>query len=416
MHQKFPVPPFPSFGELVYEVCIRSGLVPTNDDDPLYNELKSFKDERKRPALRPIHFPKHVLVDVEKRLAGFIKDDTLALCIFVNVRMFLEFYNALIVTSDATLFSREQLEESVLWPSAFASISATFLKIFTELFPGVDTEVILSDPSPLALYIRTVCKAGSTDYKEICQFRANKYDIQSDNCRQTLDDWLSGKSVPRLDSCQDVLDAMSMGEDTSSLVWMLTARLLSRTAPHHREQILYHLKQDSGLADTTELFRALKRQAGWNLGKKLNIGPDRPYAKLRAALFDPAVPRDGAAVEDMITRLVKTWEPIAEHTTHEIEWFRGRYLVLCGKPEQAYEHYLAAYNLGAGRDQKIYQEVIDEALALAGKLGNKKGVRRFSELLYLYWTTEWNGCDETLPEHFERKFPEALRYPLLTSV
>jgi hypothetical protein len=86
--------------------------------------------------------------------------------------------------------------------------------------------------------------------------------------------------------------------------------------------------------------------------------------------------------------------------------------VLCGNHEQAYEHYLAAYNLGAGRNPKIYQEVIDEALALAGKLGNKKGVRRFSELLYVYWETEWDGHEETLPEHFERKFPEALRYPI----
>jgi len=410
MQHKYPVPPFPSFGELVYEVCIRSGLVPTNDDDPQYNQLKSFKDERKRPALRPIHFPKHVLVDVEKRLAGFIKSDMHAFLIFGAVRKFLESYSALIVTSDATLFNREQLEESVLWPSAFASISAIFLKIFTELFPGNDAEELLRHPSPLALHIRTVCKAGPTDFKAICQFRADKYNIQPDNCRHTLDDWLNGESVPRLESCQDVLDAMNMGNDTSSLVWMLTARLLSKTAPHHREQILYHLKHDNGLPDTIELFRALKRQAGWDLGEKLNIGPDRPYSKLRAALFDPAVPRDGAAVEDMIARQVKTWEPIAEHTMHEIEWFRGRYLVLCGKPEQAYEHYLAAYNLGAGRDPKIYQEVIDEALALAGKLGNKKGVRRFSELLYLYWSTDWDGQEESLPEHFERKFPQALRY------
>ena len=414
MHQKFPVPPFPSVGELVYEVCIRSGLVPTNDSDPLYNDLKSFKDERRRPALRPINFPKHVLVDVEKRLAGFIKDDMHALLIFGTVRKVLESYSALIVTSDATLFSREQLEESVLWPSEFGSMSAIFLRIFTKIFPGVDAEELLSHPSPLALHIRTVCKSGPADFKTICQFRAEKYDIQPDNCRHTLDDWLNGRAVPRLENCQDVLDAMNLGNDTSSLVWILTARLLSRTASHHREQILYHLKPDNGLPGSSELFRALKREAGWNLGKNLTIGLDRPYAKLRAALFDPAVPRDGSAVEDMIARLVKTWEPIAEHTMHEIEWFRGRYLVLCGKPEQAYEHYLVAYNLGAGRDPKIYQEVIDEALALAGKLGNKKGVRRFSELLYMYWTTKWDGKEESLPEHFERKFPSALHYPVCT--
>ena len=416
MAQKFPVPPFPSAGELVYEVCIRSGLVPTNDKDPLYNELKSFKDERKRPALRPIRFPKHVWVDVEKRLAGLIKSDMHALLIFKAGRQFLESYGALIVTTDATLFSREQFEESVLWPSTFASMTAVFLKVFSRIFPGVDAKELLSNPTPLAFHLRTICKNDVDDYKMICHFRAEKYNIQPDNCRTTLDEWLKGEAVPRLESCQDVLDAMDLGDDTSSLVWMLTARLLSKTAPHHREQILYHLKPENGLPKSHELFRELTRNAGWELGKKLNIGPDRPYGKLREALFNPTVPRDGAAVEDMIARQVKTWEPIAEHTMHEIEWFRGRYLVLCGKPEQAYEHYLTAYNLGAGRDPNVYREVIDEALALAGKLGNKKGIRRFSELLYMHWTTEWDGEEASLPEHFERKFPKSLHYPVCTSM
>ncbi|MEA9433406.1 hypothetical protein [Aeromonas caviae] len=72
------------------------------------------------------------------------------------------------------------------------------------------------------------------------------------------------------------------------------------------------------------------------------------------------------------------------------------------------EHYLAAYNLGAGRDPDIYQNVLDEALALAGRLGKKRLVDRFDGLLGLYWTTEWDRDPSTLGEHFERKFPQSL--------
>ena len=59
---KLPISPYPSIGEIVYEVAVRSGLVLSTDNGNLYDDLKAFKDERKRPGLDPIEIPSTILL------------------------------------------------------------------------------------------------------------------------------------------------------------------------------------------------------------------------------------------------------------------------------------------------------------------------------------------------------------------
>lgn len=199
-----------------------------------------------------------------------------------------------------------------------------------------------------------------------------------------------------------------MGEDVASRVWLVVSRLLAKTSPEHRALIADWISADEPLPNSVELFNALRKKIAWDVGAKLSIGPDRPYTKLQAALYDPSVPRDSTAVEDMLRRLEITWAPIVEQSSHIVSWLRGRYLVLSGRYEEAFECYLAAYNYGVGRDPDIYRIVIDEAMALAGKMGKMRAVERFQGWLGLYWTTEWDGQVESLPEHFRRRFPDEL--------
>jgi hypothetical protein len=141
----------------------------------------------------------------------------------------------------------------------------------------------------------------------------------------------------------------------------------------------------------------------------LNIGPDRPISALRKALYDQSIPRDAAAVEDMLGRLEKTWAPIASQTYHIIDWLRGRFLVLSGRNEEAMKYYQAAYNRGVGREADVFKHVLPEALALAGKPG-KKWVLRFDSLLGLHWKGGWDGDFESLPAFFEQQFDSRLFY------
>lgn len=69
---KLPISPYPSLGEIVYEVGTRSGLVLSTDGTGFYDDLKAFKDERKRPGLDPIEVPTNILLKLENRLATYI--------------------------------------------------------------------------------------------------------------------------------------------------------------------------------------------------------------------------------------------------------------------------------------------------------------------------------------------------------
>lgn len=409
MTSKYPTTPFPLVGEIVYECAVRSGLVRSNEvTDGLYDQLKAFKDDRKRPGLRPIEFPQNVLTSLDRRLTEFMRDEVGSLALSVAIRDWLSWYAGLVARSDATLLDRETMVEKILWPSVFADGAARFLSVLAKLYPVADPKSLLAAPAPLGMQLRQFCSLGREDFKAICLYRAKKEGIDPENCRKTLDQWLSGKAIPNLDRCIQVLDALGLGEDVASRVWLFVSRLLANTSQQRRALIADWLSADEPLPNSVELFNALRKKIAWDVGAKLSIGPDRPYARLQAALYDPSVPRDPVAIEDMLRRLECTWAPISAQTSHIVSWLRGRYLVLSGRYEEAFEHYLAAYNCGVGRDPDVYRKVIDEAMALAWKVGNMRAVERFQGWLGLYWTTEWDGAVDSLPEHFRRKFPDDL--------
>jgi hypothetical protein len=404
-----PVSPYPSIGEIVYEIATRSGLVLSTDGTGFYDDLKAFKDERKRPGLDPIEVPTTILFKLENRLAIFIGDELFANAVFVAWRRWLENYAAVIPRHDAGLLRRQDMMY-LLWPTMFAFGCGLLLKMIHHILPIVSLDKLLSDPAPFGYLVKAFCTWEARDYAKICEYRAEVNGIDLDNCRDTLDEWLKGPAVPNLDRAQEILLALGLGEEFAPKLWIVASRLLGRTPLNYREAILNHLNlpEDSGSIEDAFFWR--KRQLLIERGKDLNIGPDRPYSALREALYNPAIPRDEHAVEDMLSRLEKTWAPIAEETYHIINWLRGRFLVLSGQEEKAMKCYQDAYVHGVGRDAEVFDHVLPEALALAGKLGKKKWVARFDSLLGLHCKGDWDGDSESLGELFKKHFDSRLLY------
>lgn len=417
-----PVAPFPTIGEIAYEISLCSGLVKTtNDKDPLYNSLKAFKDDRKRPGLAPVEFPRSVLVDLEDRLAGFWnvgEGDTSGMAVavaFLSVRTWFDYYAGFVASRDATLLERGQMVDLVLWPTLFASGAAVFLKTFNQWQPFVDLEKLLESDNPLGYFVNFLCTNGAKDFNVICHYRAKKYPnnpIDPVNCRKTLDEWIEGSSVPNLERCQEILEALNLGAELRAKIWMLIARLLQKTPTKYRRQILIAVKVTNPV-DPRERAYSLMKDIAWSIGEKLNIGPDRPYAKIREALYEVncAVPKSRAYVVDMLVRQENTWKPIHNQTQYLIHWLWGRFYVLCGEYEEGLKRYKSAYDYGANRDPDIYNVAIHEAMVLAAFLGKKRTVERFRGWIGLYSTFEWDEDAETTLERFEKIFPTALRFP-----
>ena len=192
---------------------------------------------------------------------------------------------------------------------------------------------------------------------------------------------------------------------------MLLARLLQKTPARYRIMILDRLRAESP-ADPYEQAYRLMKEIGWKIGSTLNIGPDRPFVKIRTALYQtvPGQPRVRADIVDMLNRQEKTWEPIADQTQHLIHWLWGRFHVLCSEYEDGLERYRLAYDYGANRDPDIYNIAIHEAMVLATFLGKTRQAERFRGWTGLYSCLDWDEKNEPVAERFEKTFPSALRF------
>lgn len=140
------------------------------------------------------------------------------------------------------------------------------------------------------------------------------------------------------------------------------------------------------------------------------VGPDRPFWKIKEALYRLDVPRDPFQIEDMLERQRVTWEPITDQTRHTLEWLWGRYLVLNARHVEAFERYQSAYEGGFGRDRDIVKYVVNEMAALAGKLGNWRAAEKYRDIASMYGQAEWDGDRESISDFFDRQFPPELLF------
>lgn len=409
--KKLPITPYPTPGEIVFECAVRSGLVQSNEpSSALYDDLKSFRDDRRRPGLDPVKFIEEGMRGLELRMGEFLGDKGLANVLTLVFFDLLEAYSGIMANFGAGLLEREQIVERVLWPSYFGFAGTTVLRALHGQFPTCSPMQLLEAESPVGYYLQRLCTQGKKDFDAICAYFERSSAEPVANFRETLDAWLSGDNVPSLSRLKTVLRALELDARPEFLIWLPVARLLAKTSKPHKAWLKHWLDPDIERPQPIELLWQLRNHAGLEHGKTLNIGLDRPFAKLKAALYDASVPRDSVAVEDMLARLEKTWEPIADKTRSTVDWLWGRYLVLSGNLQEGLMRYEAAYEHGIGRDTETYEYILDEALAVAGALGKMRKVKRFHGILGLYWKTEWDGDEATLGEHFLRKFPENLRF------
>jgi hypothetical protein len=409
MKKDFPVTPFPLLGEIVHECAVRSGLVSSNaeQDSKLYADLKALKDDRKRPALRPAMLPLDILVELENRLAKYTGSEMYACVTFVQIRRALEQYALTIGNADVTLLTREQVVEQILWPTLFSAAAAACLEPLDIIFHVTDLKSLLEDEAPFARFLRGLCVRGADDNRLIWEFRAERHGIDPENCEQTVREWLNGSNVPTLDSCSDILEALGMSHDAGTRQWVLVARLLAKTSLEHRAHILNRVLYESK-APVTEQFHEIRTVVGWRAGEKLNIGRDRPFSKIKDALYRLDVPRDPLLIEEMLERQRVTWLPIANQTRHTLEWLWGRFLVLNARYVEAFERYQSAYEWGFGRDRDVVTYVLNEMAALAGKLGNWRAAQKYLDIAAMYGEPEWDGDRESISDFFDRQFPPQL--------
>lgn len=124
----------------------------------------------------------------------------------------------------------------------------------------------------------------------------------------------------------------------------------------------------------------------WDVGKILSeaafkAGQSRrilmePYMRVMESLDRVEPKYEGSRVKaekalaDFAQHL-ETHDPEGR-TRYALEWYRGRLHVLSGEYEEALEHYRQAVELSDYRAGEEWKKIVEEAMTLAGYLGNKK--------------------------------------------
>ena len=201
--------------------------------------------------------------------------------------------------------------------------------------------------------------------------------------REKVTRWANGTQLPDLGSLKLFLDALAKnGTDAQRKKvpglrkWLLLARALTwferEANPLHLRQILNrHIRNGHREWDIGKILSLAAIEAG----KKLQALKE-PYGKLFVGLSRTKPKADGDRARSESDLADLAWQ-LATHdpegrSRYALEWYRGRWYVLSGQCDRALEHYRQAVAHADYRAGATWKEIVEEAMALAGYLGNAK--------------------------------------------
>lgn len=201
--------------------------------------------------------------------------------------------------------------------------------------------------------------------------------------REKVTRWANGTQLPDLGSLKLFLDALAKnGTDAQRKKvpglrkWLLLARALTwferEANPLHLRQILNrHIRHGYREWDLGKILSLAAIEAG----KRLEALKE-PYGKLFVGLSRTKPKADGDRGQSEADLADFAWQ-LATHdpegrSRYALEWYRGRWYVLSGQCDKALEHYRQAVAHADYRAGAMWKEIVEEAMALAGYLGNAK--------------------------------------------
>lgn len=201
--------------------------------------------------------------------------------------------------------------------------------------------------------------------------------------REKVTRWADGTQLPDLASLKLFVDALAKnGTDEQKkkapalLKWLLLARALTwferQSNPLNLKQfLLWHINRGHREWDIGRILSLAAIEAG----KKLEVLKE-PFGKLYISLTltKPKTDGDRAKAEAELTDFAKQLEmhDSEGRSRYALEWYRGRWHVLSGEYKEALECYRLAVAHADYRAGETWKQIVAEAMALAGYLGNAK--------------------------------------------
>ena len=116
---------YPTIGEIVSFLAVRSSLAISDGDDPVYKQLKYFVREQKGKDFAQLD---EILDALQRRLEDYFAPPGLGDITFDVFRRFLERYKSLILRSRSIALPREQFVNEILVPDFIVPHAAWILR------------------------------------------------------------------------------------------------------------------------------------------------------------------------------------------------------------------------------------------------------------------------------------------------
>jgi hypothetical protein len=374
---------YPTLGEVVAFVAVRSGLVSAIDDDPLYERLKPFVREQKGKDFAGLE---RVLDVLQDRLEGWLAPPEIGNLTFTFFRRFLRNYKALIRAGRVSVIGRERFMRDTLIPQFFVPYAAFLLRALSrEPFDFFDLDQLLRCDAPLRVMLAIPLKAKNKDWNHLAELYEGKHQVRGegepghdiDDKRKLIRQWGSGKATPDITVCMALLDGLDWSKYSGFVFWVWIARFLQKVDKSHRVLIADAVRSEVRLPDLRQFSEEITAEND-AIGR-MSIRQDAVVIlrNLSALLFYDTYRNfgDKARVEGLLAD-VRVLVEGKEHVKYYVTWLEAKYWLYCRDYNRALEKYEQAFYEGMYGESQAETMILPEWAAVAQKQNATAALKR----------------------------------------
>jgi hypothetical protein len=390
---------YPTVGEIVTFLAVRSGLVSTDASDPVYDHLKLFVREQKGKDFAQLE---KILDELQRRLEECLAPPGLGDITFDVFRRFLDRYKSLILRGRANGWGREQFIEEKLVPEFIVPYAAWLLRQLNKNpYDFLSIDELLRSDAPLKVALNhSLSLAGKSwlDLAEIYRGKTQTYggkravhDI-ADN-KKLMRKWGTGKATPSIETCLKLLEELELIQYSGIVFWVWIARFLQKIDGRYRILIADAIHRKTEMQRPADFGKALSEES--DALARATLSKDALYClrQLTNLLFDSKHRRRGdKARAEQLLAAARELVSDASPTKYYITWLEARYHLYCRDMPKALAGYEQAFYEGMYGDFQAETMVLPEWAAIAQKAGDGAALKRIDsrmKLLRMY-PTEMN--------------------------
>lgn len=381
---------YPTVGEIVTFLAVRSGLVRTDASDLVYDHLKLFVREQKGKDFGQLE---QVLDALQHRLETLFAPPGWGDITFDVFRRFLDLYKSLILRGRANAWGRERFIDEKLVPEFIVPYAAWLLKqLNREPFDILNLDVLLRSEAPLKVafdYSLSLAGKSWLELAEIYHGKAQAYggkepvhDIE-DN-KKLVRKWGAGKATPPMETCLELLKGLDQVQYSGIVFWVWISRFLQKIDKRYRILIANAIQRKTEMLAPSDFANMLTKENDELARSGTNQDARYCFNQLTNLLFySRHRTRGDKARAEQLLATVKELVGDAPVSKYYITWLEARYHLYCRDMPKALAGYEKAFYEGMYGDCQAETMVLPEWAAIAQKAGDKAALKRIDSRMKL---------------------------------